>query len=105
MKTALYPFQVERISFFENDALINLQVRFFDDPLYFAGDILVNSSQLNRIVNELMSFGLYVMEQLTRSTSETGLSYYEIDLRGTQDLPILDMPELLSEKGILQIRA
>ena len=52
-----------------------------------------------------MSFGLDVMEQLTRSTSETGLSYYEIDLRGTQDLPILDMPELLSEKGILQIRA
>jgi hypothetical protein len=105
MNTVLYSFQVERISFFENDNQVSLEVRFLNDPLHFSGELILTSSQLNLVVNEFYSCGYDIMECLESKTTGNGSKYYEIDLREEINLPIFDMPHLLSEQGAKQIRA
>lgn len=105
MNATLYPFQVERITFFENDPFMNLEVRFINDPLHFAGELVLNSSQLNQVLNAFITEGYDLTDRIVSTPSSSGNLFFEIDLRNESCLPIIDMPYLIVEQGTKQIRA
>ncbi len=105
MQTVNYPFQIERISFFENDTQAQIEVRFFSDSLSYTSELILSNTNLNKLINALHSRSIDILNRLCSYLIPKEGKFFEIDLRMDDNKPVFFMPELSELGELKQIRA
>lgn len=105
MQTTNYPFQIERISFFENDTQAQIEVRFISDNLSYSSELILSNTNLNKLVNALHSKSIDILNRLCSYLIPKEGKFFEIDFRSDNHKPLFFMPELSDLGELKQIRA
>lgn len=99
------PIQIDRISFFENDSKVQLEVQIIDGNLRYPSELLISTSLLNRVINALNSFSDGILDRLSSNSIPNEGKFFDLDLRNDAIKPILDLPEIFGLNELRQIRA
>lgn len=105
MTTSAYPFQIDRISFFENDTQAQIEVQFIADSLRFNGELIMSNTSLNKLINALIEKSTDVFSRLSSYVLPGEGKLFEIDLRDDLNKPILNIADLSDLGELKQIRA